>query len=88
MAVKDFSIEIFTPKKKIFSGAAVSVIAPGALGYLGILRDHAPLMTTLVPGNLIVRDGSGETKIFKSAGEGFLEVYHNKVTVLADAIAE
>ena len=88
MAAKDFSIEIFTPKKRIFSGSAVSVIAPAALGYLGILHNHAPLMTTLVPGNLIVRDDSGETKIFKSQGEGFLEVFHNKVTVLAEKIAE
>ncbi len=88
MAGKAFSIEIFTPKKHLFSGSAVSVVAPGTIGYLGILANHAPLMTTLVPGNLIVRDDAGETKIFQSQGDGFLEVYHNKVTVLAEKIAE
>ena len=62
-------------------------MAPGALGYLGILTDHAPLVTTLVPGNVVVRDSSGATTIFRSTGGGLLEVRKNKVVLLLDEVA-
>ena len=59
------------------------VIAPGVQGQLGILPNHAALMTILEPGELIVRKGTGEVSM--SVSGGYLEVLNNRVTVLADA---
>ena len=49
---------------------------------LGILPSHAPLLTTLRPGPLLIRNGAEETELF--VGGGFLEVLPGRVTVLAD----
>ncbi len=51
-------------------------------GELGILPRHAPLLTTLRPGPLLIRNGSEEVTLF--VGGGFLEVLPDRVTVLAD----
>jgi F-type H+-transporting ATPase subunit epsilon len=80
-----FTLKIVTPTDVFFEGPSVSVVAPGALGYLGILRDHAPFVSTVSKGNLITRDPSGMTKTFKVEG-GFLEVLNNRVLVLTDKI--
>jgi F-type H+-transporting ATPase subunit epsilon len=58
------------------------LVALGAEGELGILPRHAPLLTTLKPGPLYIRNGSEETQLF--VGGGFLEVLPDRVTVLAD----
>ena len=58
------------------------LIAEGAEGELGILPRHAPLLTTLRPGPLFIRNGVEETTLF--VGGGFLEVLPDRVTVLAD----
>jgi F-type H+-transporting ATPase subunit epsilon len=58
------------------------VIAPGVEGELGILPQHTPLVTMLVPGELRVRRGGQEVSLFVSGG--FLEVRPDKVVVLAD----
>ena len=62
---------------------AVSIIAPGEVGYLGVLHNHAPLVTTLMNGRLTWRraDGASRTAIL---GPGLLEVYHNHVTCLTE----
>ncbi len=82
-----FSLEILTPNRRVFSGKITSLVAPGALGYLGILAHHAPLVTTLVPGKVTYRDPQGHTATLQSTGAGLLEVYHNEATLLADEIA-
>lgn len=86
MAGKTFQLEILTPAKRIFQGQIVSLVAPGALGYLGVLANHAPLVTTLSPGKVITRDAQGRSATFQSTGEGILEVRHNTATLLADEI--
>lgn len=58
------------------------LVCLGAEGELGILPRHAPLLTTLRPGPMLIRDGSEETELF--VGGGFLEVLPDRVTVLAD----
>jgi F-type H+-transporting ATPase subunit epsilon len=58
------------------------LVCLGAEGELGILPRHAPLLTTLRPGPLQIRNGSEETELF--VGGGFLEVLPDRVTVLAD----
>ena len=87
MSNKSFVLQILTPKKKIFSGEIVSLVAPGELGYIGILANHAPLVTTLVPGNVTWRDPAGSTQTLRSTGEGMLEVQHNEAKLLLDDVA-
>ncbi len=82
-----FKLVILTPKKRVFSGEVASLVAPGELGYLGILANHAPLVTTLVPGKMTFRDLAGSTQALQSIGAGLLEVYHNQATLLLDDIA-
>lgn len=86
MSDKTFTLKILTPRKRIFSGEVTSLVAPGELGYLGILSNHAPLVTTLAPGKVTFRDPSGATRALQSLGQGLLEVHHNAATLLADEI--
>ncbi len=74
--------EIVTQDKSLFEGPADVVIAPGVEGELGILPNHAPLLTNLDFGILRVRY-QGEEDIFTIAG-GILEVRPELITVLAD----
>ncbi len=74
--------EIVTAERIVYSDDVDVVIAPGIEGQLGILPSHAPLLTMLKPGELVVRKEGEETAIFVSGG--FLEVMQNRVTVLAD----
>jgi F-type H+-transporting ATPase subunit epsilon len=80
-----FKLSVVTPEKTVFEREANSIVAPGGEGYLGILTNHAPLITALIPGKLTVTDTSGQDTHYALSG-GFLEVSHNLVTILADAI--
>jgi F-type H+-transporting ATPase subunit epsilon len=76
-------LEIVTAEREVYSDDVESVNAPGVEGELGILPHHAPLMTSLQPGELMIRkDGRDE---FLTVSGGFLEVMGNTVTILADA---
>ena len=77
------NLEIVTAERVIYSDEVDMVIAPGIMGELGILPRHAPLLTALQPGELRIRKGSEE--ITMAVSGGFLEVFQNKLTVLADA---
>lgn len=74
--------DIVTAERVVYSAHVDVVVAPGVEGQLAILPNHAPLLTTLQPGELVVRDGGEETAMFVRSG--FLEVNQNRVTVLAD----
>lgn len=74
--------EIVTAERVVYSDDVDIVVAPGIVGQLGILPSHAPLLTTLQPGELVVRKDGEETAMFVSGG--FLEVMQNRVTILAD----
>ena len=77
-------LEIITAERIVLTEEMVeSVRVPGADGVVGILPRHAPLMTTLAPGELIMRKGEEEESFFVTGG--FLEVRDNQVAVLADA---
>ena len=71
-----------TAERVVYSDEVDVVVAPGTEGQLAILPSHAPLMTMLQPGELMVRKEGEEDSVFVSGG--FLEVQANKVTVLAD----
>lgn len=83
MAEKTQRLEVVTPAKKLFSEDVRFVVVPGVVGELGILPDHAPLMTALKIGIMKVQQ---EGKTFKMAvSGGFMEVRNSRVTVLADS---
>ncbi|MFH1676878.1 MAG: ATP synthase F1 subunit epsilon, partial [bacterium] len=84
MPEKTFHLMIATPTGWAVKDDAESLIIPAAEGYMGILANHAPLMTALAIGTLTYRDSSGYDHIF-AVTEGFLEVSQNTVTILADA---
>ena len=81
------SIRVLTESGVVLEEKAVSVIAPGEIGYFGVLRNHAPLVTTLKPGKLILRRSSGESRMFL-IGEGLFEVVKNRATILTDSVKE
>jgi len=74
--------DIVTAERMVYSDDVDVVIAPGVEGQLGILPNHASLLTMLQPGELVVRKEGEETEMFVSGG--FLEVMQNRVTLLAD----
>lgn len=74
--------EIVTQDRVLFEGPVDIVVAPGTMGEMGILPNHAPLLTTLDYGILRIRQG-GREQAFTIAG-GFMEVRPQIVTVLAD----
>jgi len=80
-----FHLTVLTPEKAVLEMEAWSIVAPGSAGYLGVLRNHAPLITTLVPGKLTVKDLQQKPQVF-AIGGGFLEVSRNHVTILADTL--
>jgi F-type H+-transporting ATPase subunit epsilon len=74
--------EIVTVERLVYEDDVDSVTAPAVMGEIQVLPDHAPLITALDPGELVVEKG-GETEHFAISG-GYLEVLANKVTVMAD----
>ena len=75
-------LEIITPDKKIYAGEVTSVSVPGAQGRFQILKDHAPVISSLISGKVKVEDGEG-TKEFDVNG-GVVENLKNNVIILAE----
>ncbi len=87
MAEGTFSLNVITPEKVVYSKEVAAVTAHGSDGYMGILAQHAALITTLEPGPLSITE-SDEKKVTFSVNSGIMEVRKNKVIVLADAVEE
>ena len=79
----DFNLQIVTAERLVFEGDVDLVNVPGSEGDMGLLPRHAPLMTTLRPGEIVVKQDK-ETHYFAVSG-GFLEVRPERVIILADA---
>ncbi|MEL7666718.1 MAG: ATP synthase F1 subunit epsilon [Actinomycetota bacterium] len=77
--------EIVTPEKIVYTNEVEMVIAPTLDGEVGILPLHAPLVTVLRPGELRVRYNDGKDVEWFAVAGGYLQVYQDKVIVLADA---
>ena len=75
-------LEIVTPEAKTYSDDVDSVVIPGIEGELGVLPQHAPIITQLEPGELRVFKGGTELRL--AVGEGFVEITSEKVAVLTD----
>jgi|SRR6516164_6085716 F-type H+-transporting ATPase subunit epsilon len=77
-----FRFDLVSPEKLLFSGEVNQVDVPGAEGEFGVLAGHAPLVTTLRPGILVIHGEGGAERIVVNGG--FAEVGANGLTVLAD----
>ena len=77
------NVDIVSAEGEIYSGEAAMVFAPAKMGEVGIAPRHAPMLTTLKPGEVRVEDADGNEEAFYITG-GMLEVQPTRVTVLAD----
>src|SRR6266700_755783 len=75
-------LEIVTPDAKVFSEDVEMVTLPGVEGEMGIYPQHVPLLTQIVPGEIIARKGGQD--YFLAIGEGFVEITGDHVAILAD----
>jgi len=78
-------IEIITPERKVFEGEIKSVRVPGKKGSFQVLKDHAPIISTLDAGTVIIVDQADVVKEFKING-GVVEVRSNRIILLAESV--
>ncbi len=78
-----FKLSIVSPERILFEDDVVSLVVPGGEGYLGILSNHAPLISTLKVGEIKFRDKNNK-ELWMATSGGFIEVSNNKATILAD----
>lgn len=84
MAERTLLCEIVTPERIVYGHEARMVVAPTIDGEVGILPLHAPLVSVLQPGEVLVRYASGgEAEWFAISG-GYIQVHEDKVIILAD----
>jgi F-type H+-transporting ATPase subunit epsilon len=76
-------VEIVTPRRLLFSEEVDMVTLPGADGQMGVLRSHAPLLTTLDVGEIVLHRSDQDDEFIAVSG-GVAEVLPNKVIILAD----
>jgi F-type H+-transporting ATPase subunit epsilon len=77
-----FHFDLVAPEKLLFAGDVAQVDLPGSEGDMGILAGHAPLVTTLRPGIIVVHRDGGDLRVVVIGG--FAEVGPSGLTVLAD----
>ena len=82
-----FDVNIVMPDRRVYTGRASHVVAPGAKGLFGVLTRHAPMFSRLEPGKVRIDGESGKKTFFEIDG-GMLEVDNNVVTVLTDNASE
>ena len=75
-------VEVVTPERIIYSGPVDMVTLPGGAGQMGILKGHAPLLSTLTVGEIVMHEGAEQS--FIAVSGGVVEVRPDKVTILAD----
>jgi F-type H+-transporting ATPase subunit epsilon len=78
-------LEIITPDKKIYSGQVKLVQLPGTKGSFAILKNHAPIISTLDKGRIRVIEQTGQELFFEVDG-GVVENKDNKIIVLAESV--
>lgn len=78
-------IELVAADRVVWSGQATEVSARTVSGDLGVLRGHAPLLSLLVPGVVVIKSTDGET-LRAAVSEGFLSVADDHVSILSEDI--
>ena len=77
-------LEIITPDKKVYSGEVSSVSVPGTAGRFQMLKDHAPIISTMLNGKVKIKDKEG-VKEFDVKG-GVVENLKNKIVILEESV--
>ena len=80
-----FTLDIVSAEEAIFSGPVSFLVVTGALGELGIMPGHSPLLTKVKPGSIRLVDNEKQESLFYISG-GILEVQASVVTILADTV--
>lgn len=80
-------LTILTPDKPVFDGTVISVTVPGTSGAFQILKDHAPIISTLEDGKVHIQTANNDESSIIIKG-GVVEVSNNKIILLAEAIVE
>jgi F-type H+-transporting ATPase subunit epsilon len=80
---KTFEVEVLTPEGEVFSGAVRQVSTRTAVGEIGILANHAPLLAQLRPAELRLHVSDAETKSYAQA-HGWLQVFGNHARLLVE----
>jgi len=75
-------LEIVTPEETVYSGDVEMVTLPAIVGQIGVYPLHTPLITQMVPGEIIVRKDGHD--VFIASGEGLIEVTADSVAILTD----
>jgi len=75
-------LEIITPEETVYSEDVEMVTLPAVAGQIGVYPQHTPLITQMVPGEIIVHKNGGD--VFIASGEGLIEVTSYRVAVLTD----
>ncbi len=78
--------ELVSPERKLASVEAEAVTIPGMMGDLTAMHNHAPFLTNMRPGYVVVRNGASEDGYFVTGG--FAEISQNTVSVLAEEAVE
>jgi F-type H+-transporting ATPase subunit epsilon len=78
-------IEIITPGRKVYEGEIISVRVPGRKGSFQVLKDHAPIISTLEAGPVIIIDQANNKTVFE-IGSGVIEVRTNRIILLAESV--
>lgn len=76
-------LEIVTSERTVFEGEVDQVTVPGGDGVMGVLANHAPVLSTLKPGELRIRRGVVVEEY--AIGGGFVDIHDSKVIILADS---
>jgi F-type H+-transporting ATPase subunit epsilon len=79
-------LSLVTPEAELFEGEVDQVVAPGSEGEFGVLAHHAPFMTTLAEGPVVILDGTSK-RVFQVRG-GFADVSEDGMTILAESAEE
>ena len=83
---RSFQVEVVSADRKLYSGTAISLVAPGIDGYFGVLHGHAPLVAALKVGELVITTADPTVpQLFFAVSAGFIEVTQECVTILADS---
>ena len=80
---ENLRVELVAPDRLVWSGEASFVLARTADGEIGILRNHAPVLSVLDPGAVVIQGDGGDTKVAAVDG-GFLSVADNRVSILSE----
>ncbi len=79
-----YHLDVITPHGIAYTGEVIHSLIPAENGFVGVLANHAPYVTSSPGGRFEVREQDGTEKKFR-AGQGFFEIAHNKATFLTQS---